>query len=126
MRYTPEVMDYQQGYNCEVLSTILKGASDIMANHLSTKQVMALAGVSHMTVYSWRKGSATREPLPTVDTGSISVAFSPAKLKAWAKKHGIELRHDPVAVADGSVKLKLNAPAKKAAKPPTKRTRTRH
>jgi predicted DNA-binding transcriptional regulator AlpA len=88
---------------------------------LSIKQVMALAGVSHMAVFHWRAGSTKREALPTVAVeGSRSVAFQPRVLKAWAKKHGVELKHDPVSVATGEVALEI--PAKEATKP-TKATK---
>lgn len=86
------------------------------ATNLTTKQVMAIAGVSHMTVYVWRQGTATRDALQTISDKKRpnAVLFSAAKLKAWAKKHGVELLHDPVAVADGTVKLKVAAAANKA------------
>lgn len=92
------------------------------AQTLNTKQVQVLAGVSHMAIYHWRQGTSTRDPLPTVEGRTPrSVAFKPKDLKAWAKKHGVELKVDPVAVAAGTIKLKMPAKAatktaKKAAK----------
>lgn len=85
--------------------------------NLNLKQVMALAQVSHMAIYHWRQGSDKREPLPTVAGATPrSVEFKPSDLKSWAKKCGVELLHDPVAVAKGEVELKLPAKAKPAAK----------
>lgn len=84
---------------------------------LSIKQVQALARVSHMAVYHWRSGTSTRDPLPTVaGANARAVRVMPRDLKAWAKKYGIELQADPVAVAAGTVKLKIPAVAKKATK----------
>jgi len=87
---------------------------------LTTKQVMALAGVSHVTVYLWRQGTPTKEALPTVDgSQGRAVVFKPTTFRAWAKKHGVELKCDPVALAEGSVKLpnrKTFTKEKKAAK----------
>jgi predicted DNA-binding transcriptional regulator AlpA len=55
---------------------------------LTTKQLMAGFGVSDMTVFTWRKGTATKEPIPhTVD--GRSVTFPVSEVKAWAKKHGV-------------------------------------
>lgn len=74
--------------------------------NLNTKQVMALAGVSHMTVYQWRAGTKTKDPLPSYEGERPgSVEFKPGELKSWARKHGVELRADPVAVASGKEKL---------------------
>lgn len=96
--------------------------------NLSTKQVMALAGVSHMTVYVWRSGSANKEPLPAWEGARAgSVEFDPRELKTWAKKHGIELKHDPVEVANGTVKLRLpTAEQKKSKRAKGAKKRTRH
>jgi len=93
--------------------------------NLSIKQVMTLAGVSHMALYHWRAGSTKREALPTVaGEGPRSVAFQPRVLKAWAKKHGVTLKQDPVAVALGEVELESPKQAtKKSAKPATKTAR---
>jgi len=104
-----------------------------MSANLTTKQVMAIAGVSHMTVYVWRQGSETRDPLPTVEKEAPAVRIAPAKLKSWAKRYGIELKYDPVGVATGAMKLKsVTADAKATTKPrlkkevPLKKGRTRH
>lgn len=72
---------------------------------LTTKQVMALAGVSHVTVYMWRQGTPTKEVLPTVGSQGRAVVFKPTTFRAWAKKHGVPLKCDPVALAEGHVKL---------------------
>lgn len=62
-----------------------------LKNTLSTKALMAAFNVSHMTIHSWRAGSATRDPLPIIDTGSRSVLFKPAEVKRWAKNHKIQI-----------------------------------
>ncbi len=94
-----------------------------MAATLNTKQVMALAEVSHMTVYVWRAGSKTRDPLPAWEGARAgSVEFDPRELKGWASKYGIELKADPVGVANGTVKL----PAKKSKQAKGAKKRTRH
>lgn len=86
-----------------------------MTTNLNTKQVMALAGVSHMTVYQWRHGTATKDVLPSHEGNRPgSVEFKPRELKSWAKKHGIELKADPVEVAAGREKLPVKRKPKAA------------
>jgi hypothetical protein len=77
--------------------------------NLTTQQVMQLAQVSHMTVYTWRQGAPTKSTLPSV-AGSRprSVEFDPRVLKAWAFNNGVHLLADPVDVAKG--KVILNGP----------------
>ncbi len=89
-------------------------------NHLTTKNLMAAFGVSHMTISAWRKGTTTREALPTVDTGpSRDVIFKEGPVKAWAKKHKVEIL-DKEALVRQTVPVpkpgpKVKAPAKVAA-----------
>lgn len=64
-------------------------------NLLNTKQVMALFGVSHVTTYSWRQGSATRDALPTAPTKGRDVRFKLGDLKAWARKHHVQMVRKP-------------------------------
>lgn len=66
---------------------------------LSTKDLQAGFGVGHMTIYNWRQGTATKDPLPCDVDQSGRVTFPVASTKAWAKKHGLE----------------FNVPAEKAA-----------
>ncbi|MNK65503.1 hypothetical protein D3C87_848000 [compost metagenome] len=68
------------------------------AMRLTTKDVEDAFGVTPMTVYNWRKGTPTREPLPAEVEGR-RVFYRAARLKAWAKRHGIPLLKDPEAVS---------------------------
>lgn len=72
--------------------------------NLTTQQVMQLAGVSHMTVYTWRLGTPTKTALPA-EAGDKprSVEFDARKLKAWAFDNGVTLTADPVALATGKL-----------------------
>jgi predicted DNA-binding transcriptional regulator AlpA len=69
---------------------------------LNTQQLMQIFGVSHMTVYQWRQGTATKKKLPaTVGKPTPrSVAFDPVKVETWASKHDVPLLYDPVKLAD--------------------------
>lgn len=64
------------------------------ANALTNKNMMNLFGVSHVTIFNWRKGTPQREQLPTVQVGN-SIRYPVVKVKAWAKSHGIEMLMDP-------------------------------
>ena len=68
--------------------------------HLTVKNLMTLFGVSHMAIHNWRKGSETREPLPTVAVKDQprAVAFLPANVKAWAKKHKVMMTCEPASL----------------------------
>lgn len=57
---------------------------------LSTKDLQAGFGVGHMTIYNWRQGTATKDPLPADVDQSGRVTFPLASTKAWAKKHSLE------------------------------------
>lgn len=63
------------------------------AKFLNTKNLMTAFAVSHMTIQHWRKGSASRYPLPTVTVKGqpLAVAFSPSQVRAWAKQNKVEL-----------------------------------
>lgn len=57
----------------------------------TAKQLQAAFAVGHMTIYNWRQGTATRDPLPCeTDEESGRVTFPAASTKAWAKKYGLE------------------------------------
>lgn len=58
------------------------------APKLTTKDMQDAFGVTPMTIFNWRKGTPTREPLPCEVKGR-SVLYPVARVKAWAKRHGI-------------------------------------
>lgn len=55
---------------------------------LRTKDLMLGFNVAHMTLYHWRQGTATKDPLPHEVEGR-AVIFNTKKVIAWAKKHGV-------------------------------------
>lgn len=87
------------------------------AKYLSTKHLMQAFAVSHMSIYAWRLGTATKDPLPTLLLGQDqrSVAFSPSKVKAWAKKHGVEVVD--AAALDPAYEVVSTKPVKATVKP---------
>lgn len=61
---------------------------------LTTREVAILTGKTEQMVYLWRKGTASRDPLPaTIDKFGASqrVTITTSKFLAWAKKYGIEV-----------------------------------
>lgn len=58
------------------------------AARLSTRQVMAGFNVSDMTVFTWRKGTSTRDPMPSHADGRL-VYFKEAEMLKYAKKHDL-------------------------------------
>lgn len=107
-----------------------------MAKALLTRTaVIAAFGVTGLTILNWRKGTATRDPLPaevtTSDGGRPTVMFVEADVTKWAKKYGLPFNlKAPVAAATQSTKeaavAKKVVPAKKASKTapvPTKRAK---
>lgn len=59
---------------------------------LTTKNLQAAFGVSHMTISAWRKGTATRTPLPTSAASKpTAVLFNVGPTQKWASKHGIPI-----------------------------------
>lgn len=64
------------------------------AKTLNTQNLIKLFDVSGMTIHTWRKGTPTRTPLPSLKEGN-AVRFVVAEVKAWAKKHGIYMTTDP-------------------------------
>lgn len=81
------------------------------ATRLTTKDVMGAFGVTPMTVYNWRMGSPTREPLPAETVGR-SVFYRAARVKAWARRHGVPLLRELEPATGGPRK-----PGPKAQKP---------
>lgn len=59
------------------------------AARLTTKDLQEAFGVTPMTIYNWRQGTPTRDPLPAEAKGR-SVFYRPARVKAWASRHGIK------------------------------------
>lgn len=91
------------------------------AKQLTTKDLLVIFGVSHMTTHHWRNGSETKTPLPVVDTqGSRTVLFDAKKVKAWAKKNELAMLADPEVVAADGV-----APVKPGPKPKMKAVTTK-
>lgn len=58
---------------------------------LSQKQVVALFGVTPMTIYHWRtKEVAGRPVIPHTNSG-VRLNFPSTKVTKWAAKHGVEM-----------------------------------
>lgn len=82
---------------------------------LTTRQVQALFGVTHMSIYHWRKGTSTREPLKTLKPikgeAPTAIRFDPKVVQRYADKYGIT----PVTTLDkvlaGKAKAKKRATA---------------
>ena len=104
-----------------------------MAKTLTTKQLQTAFGVGHMTIYNWRAGSATRDPLPCSISDERRVTFDLAAVKAWAKKHGVAFTAPteaaevtkpgpkPKVVAQADVEKVKKAPAAKEQTPAVKK-----
>jgi hypothetical protein len=54
---------------------------------LALKLLPAVFGVSSMSVYLWRQGTATKD--------ALLEPFTPARLRSWAKKNGREIVRQP-------------------------------
>jgi hypothetical protein len=64
------------------------------SNQLTINQVAAAFGVSTMTLYLWRRGTPTKEPLPCTEVegkGAVRVGFRLPAIRAWAKRHRLAL-----------------------------------
>lgn len=89
---------------------------------LRTADLIQGFGVTNLTLLTWRKGTPTKEPLPVqVDStagGRNTVSYNEAKVRAWAKKHGLEFNLGAKAEPkkSGPVARKAAEPAKKKAK----------
>ena len=75
-----------------------------------------------MTLWLWRKGTATKEALPyhTVGDGKrANVRFGLGDTRRWAKKHGIEFAVDPSTLVGGDAPRPgpVTRKASKAGKP---------
>jgi len=66
-----------------------------MQERLTTPQVCAMLGVTHLTILNWRKGTSTKKPLPVLkpakDEAPNAVRFDREKVLAWAVKNGVEV-----------------------------------
>lgn len=66
-----------------------------MQTRITTPQVCAMFDVSHLTVLNWRKGTATKKPLPVLkpakDEAPNAVRFDRDKVLAWAEKNGVTI-----------------------------------
>ncbi len=80
------------------------------ANAISINELARAFGVSTMTLYLWRQGTPTKDPLPHLAEpvgNSNRITFKRGEVKTWAKKHGLELdfdRKEPTKSAPGPVK----------------------
>lgn len=85
------------------------------AKTLTTKDLQIGFNVGHMTIFNWRKGSATKDPLPCVVDEASRVTFKEADVKAWAKKHKLAFTAPTEATPESKPGPKAKvAPAKKA------------
>ena len=70
------------------------------AARLTINQAAAAFGVTTMTIFSWRKGVAGREPLPVEIENPDATkprVFVPIKeAKAWATKHSLEFKPESI------------------------------
>lgn len=64
---------------------------------LTTKDLERVFGVTAMTLYLWRRGTATRSKLRTAPKkrGERSVAYYEEDVIAWAKRHDVPLAVHP-------------------------------
>jgi hypothetical protein len=65
---------------------------------MTTQQAARAFGVSTMTLYLWRQGTPTKDPLPSTKetkTEKPRIGYPISSARKWAKKHGIEFAVDP-------------------------------
>lgn len=98
------------------------------AKSLTTSQAAIVFGVSEMSIFNWRKGIATRDPLPVLENPPDGrPRFSIPAVRRYARQYGLTLAREPEQVlADwdkwvGQMKRKSGA-EKKA--PPRFRSKT--
>lgn len=83
----------------------------------TAKQLQVAFAVGHMTIYNWRQGTATRDPLPCeTDDETGRVTFPAASTKAWAKKYGLTFTEPTDSGEASKPGPKATTPVKKAAK----------
>ena len=98
-------------------------------NRLSIKQLAQAFNVSTMTLYLWRQGTPTKDPLPCIvedpTAGKPRISFKIAPTKAWARKHGLEFAVDPSALI-ASTEGRAKPGPKQAKQPPNGHGRVKH
>lgn len=81
----------------------------------TAKQLQVAFAVGHMTIYNWRQGTATRDPLPCeTDDETGRVTFPAASTKAWAKKYGLTFTEPTDSGEASKPGPKATTPVKKA------------
>lgn len=68
---------------------------------LNTADLCRVFGVTPMTIYLWRQGTASKHSkLPVVVGKRVgrAVLFRPSAVLTWAQKNGVEVQVDPVAI----------------------------
>ena len=87
---------------------------------LNQAQVCEIFGISHMTLWSWRKGTKKMTPLPTVIPRKMltkpAIRFSGPAITRWARANGVILVRTPEEVLAGKV---TNKPGPKPRQQPT-------
>lgn len=62
-------------------------------SRITTTQLTRAFGVTTMTLYLWRKGTATKTPLPfhldDPKAAKPRVSFRASEVKRWAKQNGV-------------------------------------
>lgn len=69
---------------------------------LTIGQAAAVFGVSTMAIFVWRRGTTTREPLPTChnEEDSRFPRFKVSDLRRYAKAYGLKFAREPQDVVD--------------------------
>lgn len=57
---------------------------------LTTKQVCEMFNVTPMTIWKYRNGTPTKEPLPCTFEGR-NVLFKESEVRTWAKRNHVEI-----------------------------------
>ena len=66
-------------------------------DRMTLAQARTLFGVTSMTLYLWRQGTASKAALPTekprakLGEPATAILFDPAKVEKWAAKHDVPL-----------------------------------
>lgn len=97
--------------------------------HLTTRHMERAFGVTTMTLYLWRKGTATIKPLPVVETGTRKVAYAVKAVERWAAANGIPIRVRDLATLLADDELKPRKDGRRVRllveKKPSKREKTK-
>lgn len=66
------------------------------AQKMTIRQACEAFGVTGMCLHSWRRGTATKKPLPVSQkAGDRRVYIPVAAARKWARDHGVQFVHDP-------------------------------